>query len=64
MKGLMHPIKEVRQMDENGTQVENLIDCTEKGEVIPAEKACHCQCSCNAEYPFHINLKEPLSAPF
>ncbi|KAK7255440.1 hypothetical protein RIF29_28849 [Crotalaria pallida] len=61
---LIHPIKEVRQIDENECQVEYLIDCSEKEEVIPNEKACDCQCSCNSENPLHSNLKEPLSAPF
>ncbi|XP_027344910.1 uncharacterized protein LOC113857294 [Abrus precatorius] len=60
IKGLMHPIKEVTYMDENGSQV----DYMKKGEAIPDDKVCHCQCSCTTQTPFHINLKEPLSAPF
>ncbi|KAK7349201.1 hypothetical protein VNO77_06379 [Canavalia gladiata] len=64
IEGLIHPIKEVTHMDENGRQVEKIVDCMVKAETITEEKACHCQCSCATENPFPINLKEPLSAPF
>ncbi|XP_061367500.1 uncharacterized protein LOC133310570 [Gastrolobium bilobum] len=64
IEGLMHPIKEETQMEENGSQVEKLIDGSKKGEAVTDEKACHCQCSCTIEKPLYIDLKEPLSAPF
>ncbi|KAK7294245.1 hypothetical protein RJT34_17132 [Clitoria ternatea] len=49
VEGLTHPIK-----GENGRQVEKVVE----------EEACSCQCSCATQIPFHIHLKEPLSAPF
>ncbi|KAJ1388753.1 hypothetical protein SESBI_38844 [Sesbania bispinosa] len=55
IEGLIHPIKEETHMDEN----------TRKAEGIPDDdKPCNCQCSCITQNPFHITLKEPLSAPF
>ncbi|CAL0308746.1 unnamed protein product [Lupinus luteus] len=64
LEDLIYPIKEIRKIGENESQVEELIDCIEKDEFINAEKACHCKCSCNAENTLHSDLKEPLSAPF
>ncbi|MED6138006.1 hypothetical protein PIB30_070299 [Stylosanthes scabra] len=56
VEGLVHPLK-----DENGGKIE-------KEEVIMLDddeiKECHCQCSFNNENTNHVNLKEPLSAPF
>ncbi|MED6118885.1 hypothetical protein PIB30_006676 [Stylosanthes scabra] len=56
VEGLVHPLKD----ENNGGKIE-------KEEVIMVDdeiKECQCQCSFNNEITNHVNLKEPLSAPF
>ncbi|KAL1292983.1 hypothetical protein HN51_053546 [Arachis hypogaea] len=58
VEGLMHPMK-----DENGGKIEKAEDILNDDDDDEI-KECECQCSFNNENTNHVNLKEPLSAPF